>query len=247
MSVLKFYAWSQKIQGRLFLVWMAGLIFSIQSCKVYVATETTSRDLSTMDQVMNNLDLYDFYVHTTESSFELTNPQFYPGGAIAGNLKHSEVNVPDSTWSNKDRKSYWKDHRFDIHIYCNTIIDDNSITSDLSESNESLNKELITIQPDEMEKLTITSIDREKQVEGAALIILIAVALMVATFLIVLLTAVLVKASSDEANESSGNSGSDSGSDSGSGDSGSGDSGSGGSSGDGGSSSGSGSGSGSSG
>lgn len=225
MQIKRINAFSETAQGKVLCALLAMLIFSIQSCSLYRATEVAPGELATMSQVTEHANEYKFYVHSQNGSFEIADPVLDDKGGVTGTLKKCDYEQPDSTWGMVERKAYWQHHKFDVNFYCSSGIEEEGLRADNQDNGVLVENKPVTIHPEMMDKVTITSIDKEQQIAGAALVVLIILAVAVGTFLIVLLTTLLAKASSDESNESSGNSGSNSGSDSNSGGSNSGSSG----------------------
>ena len=213
--IISFNTFFETVKGKTLCFFLASLIFLLQSCQLYKATEIAPDKLVKQEQVLENVDAYKFYLHTTNNSYVLTNPILNKDGSVTGIPKITSYELPDSTWGLRERKTYWENHKYDINFYCSQLDEESNLRADIENQVNFEENERITINPAEMEKVTITSMDREHQIAGAALVVLIVVAVVVGTFLIVLLTTVLAKASSDEANassdESSGNSGSNSG------------------------------------
>ncbi|MBI3133848.1 MAG: hypothetical protein HYZ14_04155 [Bacteroidetes bacterium] len=199
MSIVKMHAFHRTRPGRIICYLMALAIFNLNSCTFYKSAETNLDYVKSNRQILENLDTYKFYVHDPYGSYLLQNPVFNPDGSISGNLSVTAYQTPDSTWSQKERKTYWQNHKYDIGIYTSQTVAD--LRADLNGS-ENLSP-VITIQTGMIERMTITSIDKEGELGAAALVLLIVLGVIVAIGLLIILITVTVAASSDGVNSSS--------------------------------------------
>lgn len=217
MSILKMNAFQETLKGRIISFLLALVILNLNSCTVYTSSETSLEYVRNTEQIQQNLDIYKFYVHDPYESYLLNNPVFSQDGSISGDLIPVNYQKPDSTWSGKERKAYWSNHKYDIGIYTKNTVSD--LRADLNSDELAQQKQTIKITGQEIEKMTITSIDKEDELGAAALVVLIILGVIVVIGLMIILITVTAAASSDGSDSSSD--GSDSNSDSGSGGSGS--------------------------
>lgn len=204
--------------GRLINFFLILSILNLNSCTIYKASETNLETIRTTEQITNNLDVYKFFVHDNYNSYLLTHPVFNPDGSVSGQLTPTNYTTPDSTWSQNEKKAYWDDHKYDINIYSNKEFSNLKASSDVS-TNLGISQ-TVTISGEMIEKMTITSVDKEKELAAAAIVLLAILGILVAIVLMIVLISVTAEASSDGSAGSSDGSGSNS--NSGSGGSGSG-------------------------
>jgi hypothetical protein len=184
MTLLKIQLFQQTWMGRLVNLVLILAIFNLNSCTVYKASATSLEKVSTTEQVLNNLHIYRFFVHDGYGSYQLINPGFTAEGNLTGKLVVTTYQTPDSTWTKKQRKAYWKEHKHDINIYTETVLTD--LQASLGEMTGTSNKD-VTITTPMISKITITSIDREAQSSDAAMVILGILAVAVVFILVILL------------------------------------------------------------
>jgi hypothetical protein len=190
MSILKLNVFHQTFKGRMTCILLALAIFNLNSCTVYKSTETDMDYVSSNKQILENLDIYKFYVHDQYGSYLLKNPSFNADGSMSGELNAVNYQKPDSTWNAKERKAYWQDHKYDIGIYLNQTVSD--LRADLNATD--LSSE-VTIKPETIEKMTISSIDKEGELAVVAVALLIVLGIIVALALLIVLIAVAAEGS----------------------------------------------------
>jgi hypothetical protein len=184
MTLLKIQLFQQTWMGRMLNIALILAIFNLNSCTVYKASATSLDKVSTTEQVLNNMHIYRFFVHDGYSSYQLINPGFSAEGHLTGKLVPTRYATPDTTWTKKERKAYWKEHKYDINIFTETVLTD--LQASLGEMTGNNSKE-VTITNDMITKMTITSVDREAQTSDAAMVILGILAVAVVVVLIILL------------------------------------------------------------
>lgn len=227
MSILKWNAFTRTFKGRTSIILLALAVLNLNSCTVYTSSETSMEYVRNTEQIQNNKSVYKFYVHDAYGSYLMQDPVFHEDGSVSGKLIAVNYQKPDSTWSATERKAYWADHKYDIGIYTKNTVSD--LRADLTGPEMSSANQTVTISTDEIEKMTITSIDKEGELGSVALVLLIVLGILVVIGLLIVIISAVAVASSDGANSSSDGSsdgsGSNSNSDSGSGGGGSGSSG----------------------
>lgn len=225
MSILKVNLFQQTLRGRISSIILIFAILNLNSCKLYTSSETNLEYARNSEQILNNLDTYKFYVHDDFNSYLLSNTSFDANGSISGNITLTNYEKPDSTLSKKELREYWQDHKYDINIYTKTNL--STLSADLNDVTNLNSKQQVTITGEMIERMTITSINMEKELSNAAKVLLIILGVLVTLVILVLVITAAAVASAEGAESSSDGSsdGSNSGSNSGSGGSNSGSSG----------------------
>lgn len=184
MTLLHLHKMLQTPFGRIINFILIIAIFNLSSCTTYKAADTNLVELRATEQVTANLDVYKFFVHDTYNSYELSNPVFNADGSLSGTVKLTTYQTPDSTWSKKERKAYWKEHKYDVNIFTETVL--SVLRADIA-STTPMGTETITITPTMIDKMTITSIDAERQASDAGIIVFGVLGLIVVAVLVILL------------------------------------------------------------
>ena len=205
MTLLHLQVLLQKPYARVLHFLLIIAVINLNSCTTYKAAEMDLAQLKSTSQVTDNLDVYKFYVHDTYNTYQLINPVFNDDGSLSGELQAASYHAPDSTWDKKERKAYWKEHKYDINIFTETVL--SVLTADLAATNPGSSQN-VTITASMIKEMTITSIDMERQSSDAAVVVLGILGLIVVAVLVILLLGTV----DDGGGEGSG-SGSGSGSD----------------------------------
>lgn len=217
MIMQKIISFSKTQMGKAVNLLMALIIFNLQSCTVYQASEIEYNVLSDTKQIVENTGAYKFYLFDGIGYYYLDKAFFNTTGDLVGEvIPINSYERPDSSWTKDERKKYFENHIFDVCLQLNYTLVDYSA----SVSNEGfIDPAKKIIKSTDVTKVTITTVDREKQMIVAAVAVLLVLGVLVLTSLLVLITTVAVTASSDGSSASSdgSSSGSDSSSDSGSG------------------------------
>ena len=110
----------KKTEGKIFtFITIGAFIFSQTSCTFYKYTDINHDQLTESKRFQKNVEKYNLYVHQKDEVYTLNEVELTKDSSIKGKAKiHLEPMVfPDSSWSKKEKKAYFKEHKYDIHIY----------------------------------------------------------------------------------------------------------------------------------
>ncbi len=207
MSLIKFKKSIESKYGKFFSFLLSVLIFNLSSCTFYKPAVVSVETIKSNEYIQNNISSYKFYVHDSHNSYMLNNVFFNEEGNISGDIEITKYEKPDSTWTKKQKKEYWENHKLDINIY--TLEDYSFLTANASDDLNFRDKK-ITITAEKIDYMTITSKDNEKKVAGAVLVVLVLLCAVLLTVLTIFLITKTIEAGADGSSNASGNSNSNS-------------------------------------
>lgn len=189
---------------------MAAILYTGYGCMSYRQVSMAKTDFMANSQIQQHLGDYALYVHDGVGTYRMEGVEVVDGKDLSGKLAVTQYEGPKADWKRKENKAWWKEHKYDIHIY---TLEPLNISASVDGMAGLLNDQ-VTVTDQMIKEIQVVAYDDDK---GFAIALALAIAV-VGIALILVLTIVAVNASG---NASQGSITSDSGSDSGSSDSGS--------------------------
>lgn len=206
----------KKTEGKIFtFITIGAFMFSQTSCTIYKYTDINHEQLSDSKRFQKNIEKYNLFVHQGDQVYSLEDVELTKDSSIKGKAitYTGKLVFPDSTWSKKEKKSYFKEHKYDIHIYTHNNLNleaNSNITTNKSYpvDNTLLSNSTITVKPNDIKTIYVTAVDSGTSMSVGIMIVLAAVGVLLIAGLIALTSAASAQGSNTSSQGSNSNSGS---------------------------------------
>jgi hypothetical protein len=161
-------------------------LYTSYACTAYHQVSMEKEDFMVNRQIQSSLGEYTFYVHDGSQVFELQNPQVVNGKDIAGTLVATDYEGPKDKkdWKRQERKEWWKEHRFDIHIYTNSALHEPMASAAVVPS--LLNNSRVTLSDDMIQDIKVMGYDTKQGATDAVVAVVVVVGLIVVVWLLLM-------------------------------------------------------------
>jgi hypothetical protein len=197
--------------GKCVLFFLAfSVLYAGYGCTAYQQVPMDKQDFMANRQIQASLSNYHFYLHQGTATYRMENVEIVDGRDISGTLEATKWEDAKTDWKRQERKEWWSNHKYDIHIYTHHAI---MVSTDEGQVDQGLgvaaSDARVVISDPMIQEIKVMSIDAKAAASDAVVVLVV----LVGVALIVLLAVII--ADSDNGGNGGGGSDSGSGSDSG--------------------------------
>jgi len=142
---------------------MVAILYLGYGCMSYQQVSMDKSDFMADKRIQTSLSGYNFYVHDGDNTFGMEDVQIVAGRDLTGKLVPVTYEDPKSDWKRLERKQWWKNHRYDIHIYTNGGL---NATASASNIPALLNNERVTLSDDNIQEIKVMAYGRTDDGRG---------------------------------------------------------------------------------
>jgi hypothetical protein len=188
------------------------ILYTGYGCTAYQQVSMDKQDFMANRQIQASLDDYHFYLHQGSATYRMQDVAIVDGRDISGTLTAATLDTAKTDWKRQERKEWWSNHKYDIHIYTHHAI---MVSAEEGQMDQGLalaaDDARVVISDLMIDEIKVMAIDAKAAASDAVVVVVV----LVGVALIVLLAFIIA----DSNNGGGGGGGSDSGSGSDSGES----------------------------